>query len=296
LKPNPQSTHVPPAAGNGGGLVRPRSSPLARFSLVLVPVLLGAIALGLAAAEKLPPPPTRYFADFSGTIPAADADRFNTQLEEFERRSSSQVVVAVFPRMESGSSIEDYVHRLFQAWQIGQRQKNNGALLAVFLQDRAMRIEVGYGLEGAIPDAIAKRIIEERIVPEFRQANYVAGIQAGITGLLQAATGEFQGTGRTNADRGSGRGRGRGFPLGLLVVLLLVISAAAQRRRPRGTVFHRGGRGHYRGPWSGWGSWPSGGSGWGGGGWSGGGSGGFSGGGFSGGGGSSGGGGASGRW
>ncbi len=240
------------------------------------------------AAEVMPPAPPGFFNDFATVTRPGTAERLNRQLEQFEREHSSQIVVAVFARMQTDSSLEDYVHRMFQAWKIGQKGKNNGVLLAIFVQDRKMRIEVGYGLEGAIPDATAKRIISEQIAPGFKSGNFDAGLSAGVTALMQAARGEYQGVGGTAAD--SGRGSTRGGRFGSLPILLflgfavLLSLAAAQRRAFGGTVYGRRSR-------SGWGGvpggWTSGGNGW---------SGGGGGGGFSGGGGSSGGGGASGSW
>ena len=240
------------------------------------------LALPVRAAEVMPPAPARYFNDFAGATKPGTADRLNSSLEQFEKDTSSQIVVAVFPKMQSDSSIEDYVNRMFRAWKIGQKPKNNGALLAVFVQDRKMRIEVGYGLEGAIPDAIAKRIIENEITPRFRNRDFDGGLSAGVNALMQAARGEYKGTGRTVAQtRGGSR-----FPWPLLVfgMFFLLAVLSSFRRARRGTVYGRRS--------SGWGPivWTGGG-----GGWSGGGGGSF-GGGFSGGGGSSGGGGASGSW
>jgi uncharacterized protein len=241
------------------------------------------VALPARAAEVMPPAPTKYFNDFAGVIKPGTAERLNKSLEQFEKDTSSQIVVAVFPKMESDSSIEDYVNRMFRAWKIGQKQNNNGVLLAVFVQDRKMRIEVGYGLEGAIPDAIAKRIIDNEITPRFRNRDFDGGLSAGVNALIQAARGEYKGTGRTVAQtRGGSR-----FPWPLIVfgVIFFLIAASSFRRSRRGTVYGRRRS-------SGWGPiiWTGGGGGWSGGG------GGSSGGGFSGGGGSSGGGGASGSW
>ena len=229
----------------------------------------------------MPPPPPRYFNDFAKVIKPATADRLNQTLEQFEKDTSSQIVVAVFPKMQTDSSIEDYVHRMFEAWKIGQKDRNNGALLAVFIQDHKMRIEVGYGLEGAIPDAIAKRIVSDAMAPHFRAGNYEAGLTAGTTALMQAARGEYKGTGRTAAQS---RGRSTPWPFIVFWILFFIVVVSSFRRRRRGTIYGRR---------SGWGPviWSGGGGGWSsGGGWSGGG------GGFSGGGGSSGGGGASGSW
>jgi uncharacterized protein len=246
----------------------------------------GALALFLASAaaragEVMPPSPTRYFNDYANVTRPATREQLNRALEQFEKDTSSQIVVAVFPKMQSDSSIEDYVNRMFRAWKIGQQQRNNGVLLAVFVQDRKMRIETGYGLEGAIPDAIGKRIIEEQIAPRFRSGDFDGGLAAGVNALMSAARGEYKGTGSTVATRV------KKVPVGLLIFFAFFILAILRSFR-RATTFGRRGRSGWAGPifWGG-----------GGGGWSsGGGGGGWSGGGFSGGGGSSGGGGASGSW
>ena len=192
--------------------------------------------------------------------------------------------------MQSGSSLEDYCQRIFAAWKVGQKTKDNGALLFVFVQDRRMRIEVGYGLEPALPDALAKQIIEEQIKPAFQRGDFDGGLTAGVQTMLAAVRGEYKGTGITVGER---RRSQRGNPVKvyffLFVFLLMVIS---WMRHSRGTIYNRSGRRRWGGGWS---SWPGGGDGggtWGGGS---GGGGGFSGG-FSGGGGRSGGGGASGSW
>jgi uncharacterized protein len=231
------------------------------------------------AAETLPPAPAKYFNDYAGVVPAATAAQLNAKLDDFERTTSCQVVVAVFPKMQSASSIEDYTHRMFQAWRIGQKGKNNGVALFVFTQDHLMRIEVGYGLEGALPDALAKRIVADEIAPCFKRGDYAAGVTAGVDAILLATRGEYKGRGRTAAAGNPVTFILNHLPLIIFwaFVVLVIINSFVH---PRGTVYRSGGSSY-----------------WGGGGWSsGGGGGGFSGGGFSGGGGSSGGGGASGSW
>ena len=238
------------------------------------------------SAEIIPPAPKDHFNDYANVVPAATAADLNRTLEDFEKQTSSQIVVAVLPRMQSGSSLEDYTHRVAETWRVGQQRTNNGAVLFVFVQDRRVRIEVGYGLEGALPDATAKRIIEDEIVPRFRRGDYEGGLRAGITAMLQAARGEYQGTGRT-ARRQTASGATLLFRVFWGIVILSFILSFLFRfvRSQSGTVYRRSGRGGY------WIGWPGGGG-------SGGGSGGggFSGGSFSGGGGSFGGGGASGSW
>jgi uncharacterized protein len=197
--------------------------------------------------------------------------------------------VVIFPKLPERGALEDFTIRAAQAWRVGQKAKDNGAILFIFVADRKMRIEVGYGLEGAIPDAIAKRILDDEIRPRFRNGDMEGGVVAGVNALMQAAQGEYRGTGTTVAQRGRGRvACGSGiFWILLLIIVILVLS----RSFGGGTMYHRRRRrrGYWGTPWittgGGWGS---------GGGWSSGG--GFSGGGFSGGGGRFGGGGASGGW
>ena len=153
------------------------------------------------AAETIPPAPAHYFNDYAGVVSAATAAQLNQRLEQFERDSSCQIVVAVYPRMQSDSSIEDYTVRVAQSWKVGQKDKNNGAVLFVFIQDRKLFLQTGYGLEGALPDAICKRIIEDEIKPGFKAGNFDAGLTAGVNAILAAVKGEYKGTGQTAADR-----------------------------------------------------------------------------------------------
>jgi uncharacterized protein len=230
------------------------------------------------AAEVIPPAPKQYFNDYARVVSAATVERLNRTLEEFERATSSQILVAIFPRMQSDSSIEDYTFRVKEAWKVGQKGKDNGAVLFVFTQDHKMYLQVGYGLEATLPDALCKRIIDLEISPRFKAGDFDGGLSAGVAAILAATKGEYQGTGQTVA---TGRNKGS-IPLGVLIMggLILVIFLSRLFRPRMGMIYGGGG-------YSGYGGWS-------GGGWRGGGGGG--GGGFSGGGGSGGGGGAGGSW
>jgi len=264
----------------------------ARLLVFALQLLLCAFAFG---AERLPERPKNHFNDFANVVSQATARELNTQLADFERRTSSQILAVIYPRMESNSSIEDYTVRIAQSWKVGLAGKDNGAVLFVFVQSRQIYIQVGYGLEGAIPDATAKDIIESRIKPNFRAGNFDAGMRAGVQALMQAAQGEYRGTGRTVAEsrRSSNSGLVGFLPL-IFFVFILMIFIGRLKKASCGTVYTRGGRRIYRSGPTIW--WGGGGGGWsgggGGGGWSGGGGGGS----FSSGGGSFGGGGAGGSW
>ena len=249
-----------------------------RFCIILV-LLFGC---RLLAQEVIPPAPTAFFNDYAGVVSAGTAAQLNQTLENFERQTSEQIVVAVFPKMQSDSDIADYTVRVARQWQVGLKDKNNGAVLFVFVQDHKMFLEVGYGLEGVLPDALCKRILDEQISPRFKAGDYQGGLTAGVQAILAATKGEYKGNGMTVADGQMRESIAPFIKLGFIVLVVIIF------------IFARG-----SGMFLPWLLLSSSGSnrGWGGGGFGGGG--GFSGGGgggFSGGGGSFGGGGAGGSW
>src|SRR5262245_47591096 len=149
------------------------------------------LAQAAFSADQIPPAPTRYFTQYTQLVSPATADALNRKLEEFEKKTSSQILVVIFPKLPERAALEDFTIRAAQAWRVGQKSKDNGAILFIFVADRKIRIEVGYGLEGAIPDAVAKRIIDEQIRPRFQQRDMEGGIVAGVNALMQAAQGEY---------------------------------------------------------------------------------------------------------
>jgi uncharacterized protein len=253
-------------------------------------IFLAALITGLtnlSAAEVIPPKPPAYFNDYANVVPKNKAAALNEKLAQFERDTSNQVVVAVFPKMESDSSIEDYAQRIAQSWGVGQKNQKggNGVVMLVFIGEHKISIQVGYGLEGALPDVTAFDIRSRHMNPHFRTGDYAGGLEEGIDLILKAIQGEYTGTGATVQDRRAPATSSGCGPLGFIIFLIIVLLFIRLGRR-------RGGYGYtgLGGPFisSGWG-----------GGWSGGSSssssgGGFSG--FSGGGGGFGGGGSSGSW
>jgi uncharacterized protein len=247
-------------------------------------IVLFALGLFLSAgwlrSETIPPKPTRYFNDYAGLVSAGTAETLNRRLEQFERDTSNQVLVVTYPKRDSASSLEDYTVRVAQAWQVGQKDRKNGAVLFVFKAEHETYISVGYGLEAVLPDALCSTIIRDEINPRFRNLDFAGGLSAGINSIMAATRGEYQGTGRTQNQR---RGGTHGFST-LAVFLVVLIVMGLNARRSRGGVY-----GNTRGLGGGWFPPMGGGGGWGGG--SSGGDGGFSSGG-----GSFGGGGAGGKW
>jgi uncharacterized protein len=257
----------------------------AALALALLPHLVGA-------QPKAPPPPANFLTDTTGVVPAEAAARIEQRLREFEKTSSNQVLVVIGDRVPEGyASLEEYTNRTAEAWRVGDKSRDNGAVLFVFVADRKVRIEVGYGLEGALPDALASRIINDEITPRFREGKYGDGVIAGVEAIIRATRGEYQPVARSGAS----------FEtllivavilffvfMGVVVPILRIVGELRGSRTYSGHGTSRGRRGSTWGSGGGFssgGGWSSGGgSSWGGGG------------GFSGGGGSFGGGGASGSW
>jgi len=274
-----------PCEGGSPAIKQPTRLPLQYFfgkQLTLcVAVFLALNASNSYAAEVIPPKPDRYFNDYASVVSKEAAYRFNEQLAQFERETSDQVVVAVFPKMQSDSDVADYTQRVAQAWGVGQKERRNGVVLFVFIQDRKISIQVGYGLEGALPDITAYDIRANHIQPYFRNGDYEGGLAIGIDLICKAIRGEYKGSGKTVAERHRGGGAPSLLFFIIFVIVLIIISRVMRRLGGYGYSSGRGGPVFL----------PMGG---GGPGWSSGGGGGFSG--FSGGGGSFGGGGSSGSW
>lgn len=251
---------------------------------LLLCLCLLAASIAAHAAETIPAAPTRLFNDFAQAVKPETAERLNRALADFERQTSTQVVAAIYPKLQSDSAVDDYAQRVFRAWKIGQKGTDNGVLLLVFIQDRKIWIQTGRGAEGALPDATCKDIVADQMTPRFKQGDLDGGMTAGVTSVMQALKGEYKGAGATQYEREQKGGRAGGFPwVFLLLFAVLFLLPMFSRRRggmlfsPLGPMFMGGGFGGFGGS--------SGGS-------SGGGGGDF----FSGGGGSSGGGGAGGDW
>jgi uncharacterized protein len=217
--------------------------------------------------------------DRAGILTPTARESLEQSLAAFERKTGHQIVVHTTPSLE-GLPIEDYSLRVAEAWKIGQKGLDNGVILTIAPNEREMRIEVGYGLEGVLPDAVAARIIRERITPEFRAGRMDAGIAAGVDAIEAVVEGEQLPLPQQPDLK-------VWIKLAWLVFVLLILVARGpllwalfgMRAVRRYGGYQRSG---------GWGGGGFGGGGFGGGG--------FGGGGFSGGGGSFGGGGASGRW
>ncbi|HUS24438.1 MAG TPA: YgcG family protein [Candidatus Binatia bacterium] len=147
-----------------------------------------ALWLGAVHAEVAIPPVARV-TDLTGTLTAEQHSALDRRLADFEARKGSQIAVLLLPTTRP-ETIEQYGIRVAEAWKLGRKGVDDGAIVLVARDDRALRIEVGYGLEGAVPDAIAKRIVDETITPRFRDADFFGGISAGVEQLMHVIDGE----------------------------------------------------------------------------------------------------------
>jgi len=154
------------------------ASALARTIVAAIIVVSTAAAATAAPAPDFPKPIGRV-NDFAGVLDESAERELVTLLESLERETSAEVAVATVVSLD-GMSVEEYANKLFSAWGVGKKGKDNGVLVLVAPTERQMRIEVGYGLEGLLPDGLTGSIIREEFVPAFRNGNYQAGILSGV--------------------------------------------------------------------------------------------------------------------
>lgn len=163
-----------------------------RNLFVFVALLLTVFAVADANAQDAVKPAqalTGRVVDAAGIIDPTARQQLTQKLADFEAKSSDQVVVVTVPSL-NGEDIETYSNRLFRAWALGQKQENNGILLVVAPNDRKVRIEVGYGLEGTMTDALSSVIINGTIIPAFRTGDYSGGVVQGVDGILSVLSGD----------------------------------------------------------------------------------------------------------
>ena len=142
-----------------------------------------------AAAQLAVPPLTGRVVDQTGTLSASDIAALDQKLKEFEERKGSQIAVLIVPTT-APEAIEQYGLRVAEQWKLGRKGVDDGALLLIAKNDRRARVEVGYGLEGALNDATARRIIDEVIGPKFRTGDFAGGITDGVDRILKVVDGE----------------------------------------------------------------------------------------------------------
>jgi uncharacterized protein len=168
-------------------LVNRRPATMLAFKATLVALLL-CFAFA-AAAEVAVPPLSGRVVDQTATLTGGEVASLEATLKDFEARKGSQIAVLIVPTTEP-EAIEQYSIRVAEAWKIGRKKVDDGAILVVAKNDRKLRIEVGYGLEGALTDVTTRRIIDEIITPKFRSGDFAGGISAGVDRIIRVVDGE----------------------------------------------------------------------------------------------------------
>jgi uncharacterized protein len=179
----------------------------------------------LLFAQNFPERSNRLVNDFTNTLSNEDVNALERKLVAYNDSTSTQVAIILIPSLE-GYDVADYADRLAEKWGIGQKEKDNGVIILAAIQDRKVTIQTGYGMEGVLPDAICKRIIEYEITPEFKRGNFYQGLDNASTAIFKFAAGEYK------ADTYQKKGK-KGFPAGLIILFFIIAIIAISRRKKR---------------------------------------------------------------
>jgi uncharacterized protein len=200
-------------------------------AVLLAVLLLAALAPAVLALEV--PPLKGRVNDYADMISPAAEQKLTSMLAELERSDSTQIAILTVPSLE-GDSLEEFSLRAAEKWGLGQKKKDNGALLLVSKGDRKMRIEVGYGLEGRLTDIASGSIIDNVIAPDFKAGRIDQGFIQGTQAMIQAVRGEYEAPPPQQRSHGEGSAAGALFPLIILALLLFGGLGRAFSGRRRG--------------------------------------------------------------
>jgi len=229
------------------------------FSMrVVLTFLLFLLFISLYGQPAIPDHGGIWVHDEANVLSSQAKTTLESILDAERDSTSNQIAILIIPAL-NGASLEDFSLRVAEKWQIGKKDRDNGVLLFISIDDRKMRIETGYGLEGALTDALSSRIIRNEIAPHFRTGDYDGGVQAGITAIIQAIKGEY-----INEDPAPRKRNSKRTPLATILILIIIIILASRGRGGKGGGHWSSGRG-WIGPigggFGGSGSWGSGGGG-----------------------------------
>ena len=218
-------------------------------------LLLVATSFLVHAQRAIPSHNAVWVHDEANVLSASAKAQMEALLQAHRDSTSTQIAVLIVPSLE-GEDIDGYSVRVFEAWKLGQKGKDNGVLFLIAMQERQMRIEVGYGLEGVLTDALSSRINRNEVAPYFREGNYEAGIQAGVAAIIKAVAGEYKN------DNPAPRKRGKKSSWSTIIFIILLVILMSRRNRGGGGAggywtaammgsMLGGGRGSSGGSWDG---------------------------------------------
>jgi len=200
---------------------------------VFTTIFFALLLFSASAQRKVPAHEGIWVRDEAGILSPQVKAQLEAILKAHRDSTSTQIAVYLIPSLD-GDDIDSYAVRVAEAWKLGQEKKDNGVLFLVAMQEKQMVIEVGYGLEGVLTDALSSRINRNEVAPNFRQGNYEAGIQAGVMAIIQAVQGTYVNEAPLVKKR-----KGRS-PVGTIVFIVILIIAMSRKNRGGG-----GGTGGY---------------------------------------------------
>jgi len=189
-----------------------------KFRYLLPTIILVFLSLALRA-QTFPEKPNRLVNDYTQTLSPDQVNQLEQKLVAFDDSTSTQIAVVLIKSLE-GFDIADYGVRLAENWGIGGAKNNNGVLLLVSLGDRKVTIQTGYGVEGALPDAITKRIINTEITPNFKSGDYFAGLDQGTNAIIAFTKGEY----KNDAPRKGVKKKSSGFAFVFIMIIIILLA------------------------------------------------------------------------
>jgi uncharacterized protein len=163
-------------------------------------IFCGFAALSAATPVLVPPMPERYVLDQAAVLTHVSESSLNARLERYERETSTQILIALLPRVPEGAALEDFCVKVYDAWKPGKKGIDNGLIIFAFIDSHRLWIQTGYGVEAKMPDSVCRRICDLAIAPEFKKSNFAGGLSAGLDAIEAALRGEYKGTGHTVSD------------------------------------------------------------------------------------------------
>lgn len=174
--------------------------------------------------RDIPPHGGVWVHDDANILSPSTKAELEAVLKHHRDSTSNQIAVLLVPSLD-GDDIDDYANRVFQEWKLGDEKKDNGVLFLIAMQDKKMRIEVGYGLEGTLTDALSSRINRNEVSPYFRTGDYENGVKAGVVAIIKAIQGTY-----VNEDPPTSRRKGKRSPLGSIIIIIIILVVMSRRK------------------------------------------------------------------
>jgi uncharacterized protein len=197
-------------------------------------ILIVLLTLTASAFATEYPKATDWVNDYAGVLTTDQKNELGWLVKDFETATTNQIFVCIMSKLPADTALDEYVNELYARWKPGQSGKDNGALLAIFINDRVLRVETGYGLEDKLTDAQSKLIIANNITPGFKQGNYYQGIKNGLIEMMRTIQPGYQpkiGTTQTTSRESSGGGFDMGTLFIIIIIVILVSNMFSRRGR-----------------------------------------------------------------